>query len=114
MNAHQLRLLDKNLRHEVKAAEKLDHKGRKLVLKQREKDELTAPKTSLTESGSKVVEHRQGSQHQRLLDTAFGATTTPENRTVRGGFAVDSESVGPKAASSSAVDLAVHVPPTDL
>ena len=41
MNAQQLRLLDKNLRHEVKAAEKLDHKRRKLVL---EKDELAAAK----------------------------------------------------------------------
>ena len=48
------------------------------------------------------------------LDSPFGAPTTPENRTVRGGFTVDSESVGPEAASSSAVDLGVHVPPTDL
>ena len=35
VNVKQLRLLDKNLRHEVKAAEKLDHKRRKLVLKQK-------------------------------------------------------------------------------
>ena len=55
MNAQQL--LDKNLRHEVKAAEKLDHKRRKLVLKQREKDELAAEKKSLKENGAKVVEH---------------------------------------------------------
>jgi hypothetical protein len=114
VNAQQLRLLDKNLRSEVKAAEKPDHKRRKLVLKQREKDELAAAKKSLKENGAKVVDHRQGSQHQRLLDSPFGAPTTPENRTVRGGFTVDSESVGPEAASSSAVDLGVHVPPTDL
>ena len=114
VNAQQLRLLDKNLRSEVKAAEKLDHKRRKLVLKQREKDEMAAAKRSLKENGAKVVDHRQGSQHQRLLDSPFGAPTTPENRTVRGGFTVDSESVGPEAASSNAVDLGVHVPPTDL
>ena len=114
VNAQQLRLLDKNLRHEVKAAEKLDHKRRRLVLKQRQKDELAAAKKSLKENGAKAVEHRQGSQHQRLLDSPCGATTSSENRTVRGGFTVDSESVGPEAASSSAVDPAVHVPPTDL
>ena len=82
VNAQQLRLLDKNLRSEVKAAEKLDHKRRKLVLKQRAKDELAAAKKSLKENGAKVVDHRQGSQHQRLLDSPFGAPTTPENRTV--------------------------------
>ena len=97
VNAQQLRLLDQNLRHEVKAAEKLDHKRRKLVAKQQEKDELEAAKTSLNENGAKVVEHRQGSQHQRLLDSPFGATTTPKNRAVRGGFTVDNESVGPEA-----------------
>ena len=114
LNAQQLRLLDQNLRHEVKAAEKVDHKRQKLVPKQREKDELAAAKKSLKENGAKVVEHRQGSQHHRLLDSPFGATTTPENRTIRGGFIVDSESVRCEAASSSAVNLAVHVPPTDL
>ena len=114
MNAQQLRLLDKNLRSEVKAAEKLDHKRRKLVVKQREKDELAAAKKSLKENGAKVFDHRQGSQHQRLLDSPFGAPTTPENRTVRGGFTVDSESVGLEAASTSVVDLGVHVPPTEL
>ena len=34
VNAQQLRLLDKNLRHEVKAVAKLDHKTPKLFLKQ--------------------------------------------------------------------------------
>ena len=114
MNAQQPRLLDKNLRSEVKAAEKLDHKRRKLVLKQREKDELAAAKKSLKENRAKVVDHRQGSQHQSLLDSPFGAPSTPENRIVRAGFTIDSESVGPEAASSSAVDLGVHVPPADL
>ena len=114
LTAQQQRLLDKNLRSEVKAAENLDHKRRKLVLKQREENELAAAKESLKENGAKVVDHRQGSQHQRLLDSPFGAPTTPENRTVRGGFTVDSESVGPEVASSSAVDLGVHVAPTDL
>ena len=81
VNAQQLRLLDKNLRHEVKAAEKLDHKRRKLVQKQREKDELVAAKKSLQENGVKAaVEHKQGSQHQRLLDSPFHTTSTPENR----------------------------------
>ena len=61
VNAQQLRLLDKNLRSEVKAAEKLDHKRRKLVLKQREKDELAAAKKSLKDNGAKVVDHGQGS-----------------------------------------------------
>ena len=114
VNAQQLRVLDKNLRCEVKAAEKLDHKRRKLVLKQWEKDELAAAKKSQKENRAKVGEHRQARQHERLLDSPFGATTTPENRAVRGGFTVDSESVGPEAASSNGVDLAVHVPPTDL
>ena len=114
VNAQQLRLLDKNLRHEVKAAEKLDHKRRKLVLKQREKDELAAAEKSLKETSAKVVDHRQGSPHQTLLDGPFGAPTTLENRTVRGGFTVDSQRVSPEAASSSTFDLGVHVPPTDL
>ena len=62
VNAQQLRLLNKNLRHEVKAVEKLDHKRQKLVLKQWEKDELAVAKKSLKENGAKaVVEHRQGS-----------------------------------------------------
>ena len=61
MNAQQLRLLDKILRHEVKAAENLDHKRRKLVLKQLEKDELAVAKKALKENGVKVVDHRQGS-----------------------------------------------------
>ena len=79
INAQQLRLLDKNLRHEGKAAKKLDHKRRKLVLKQREKDEPAAAKKSMKENGAKaIVEHRQGSQHQRLLDSPFRTTTTPE------------------------------------
>ena len=82
VNAQQLRLLDKNLRHEVKAADKLDQERRKLVLKQREKDEPAAAKKSLKENGAKVVDHRQGSQHQRLLDSLFGAPTTLENGTV--------------------------------
>ena len=63
---------------------------------------------------------------QRLLNTGKEASirgsstahSVPppllENRTVRGGFTVDNESVVPEAASSSVVDLAVHVPPTDL
>ena len=114
MNAQQLRLLDKNLRHEVKVAHKLDHKRRKLVLKERGNGVLAAASKSLKKNVEKVVEHTQGSQHQRLLDNPFGATTTPENRTVRGGFAVDSESDGPQVASSSAIDLAAHVPPTNL
>ena len=83
VNAQQLRVLDKNLRHEVKAAEKLDHKRRKLVLKQREKDELAAAKKSLKQNGAKVVDHRQRSRHQRFLDSPFGAPTTPKNWTVR-------------------------------
>ena len=86
-----------------------------MVLKQREKDELAAAKKSLKQKSAKaVVEHMQGSQHQRLHDSPFRSTTTPKNRTVRGGFIVDSESVGREAAPSSAVDPAVHVPPTDL
>ena len=92
-----------------------DHKRRKLVLKQREKDELAAAKKSLNENGAKaVVEYRQGSEHQRLLDSPFRTTTTPENRTVRRGFTVDSESVSPKAASFGTVDPPRHVPPTYL
>ena len=114
VNAQQLCLLDKNLRHEVKAADKLNHKRRKLVLKQREKDELAAAKNSLKENVAKVVDYTQARQHEMLLDSPFGAPTTPENRTVQGGFTIDSESVGPEAASSSAVDHGVHVPPTDL
>ena len=43
---------------------------------------MAVAKKSLKENGAKVVEHRQGSQHQRLLDSPFRATTTPENRTV--------------------------------
>ena len=113
-NAQQLRLLDNNLRHEFKAAEKLDHKRRNLVVKQREKDELEAAKNSVKENCAKaVVEHKQGSQHQRLLDSPFHTTTAPENRTVRGGFTVDSESITPEAYSSSAVHPAVHVLPPD-
>ena len=51
-------VLDKNLPHEVKTAEKLDHKRRKLVSKQQEKDELAAAKKSLKDNGAKaVVEH---------------------------------------------------------
>ena len=115
VNALQLRLLDKNIRHEVKAAEKLDYKRQKLVQKQREKDELAAVKKSLKDNGAKaVVEHRQGNLHECLLDSPFGATTTPQNRTVRGGFTADSASVDPEATSSSAIDPAVHVRPTDL
>ena len=114
VNAQQLRLLEKSLRHEGKAAEKLDHRRRKLVLKQREKDQLAAAKKSPKENGAKVVDHGQGRQHQRILDSPFGAPTTPENRTVRGGLTADSESVGPEAASSSVVDIGVHVPPNNL
>ena len=66
-------LLDKNLRHEVKGAEKLDHERRKLFLKQREKDELAAAKKLIKKKRAKVVDDRQGSQLQRLLDSPFGA-----------------------------------------
>ena len=76
---------------------------------------MAAPKKSRKENGAKaVVEHKQGSQHPRLLDSPFRTTTTPKKRTVRGDFTVDSESVGLEAASSSAVNPVVHVPPTDV
>ena len=74
---------------------------------------MAAAKKSLKENGAKAVKHGQGSQHQRLLDSPFGATTTVENGTIRGGFTVDSGSVDLEAASSSAADPAVHVPPTN-
>ena len=68
VNAQQLRLLDKNLRHKIKAAEKLDHNRRKLVLKQQQKHELPAARNSVEENGAKAgVKHTQGSQLERVL-----------------------------------------------
>ena len=69
----------------------------------------------IKENGVKADnEHRQGHQHQKLLDTLLPGTSIPKNWTLQAVFTVDIEAVCLEATSSPAVDSVVHVPPTVL